>query len=120
MNELEVLNRLQSGDVNAKEAYESLYAAKPEKAVKLRKARFLRMKIYLPNESAAINTLLRALFIFPIPVGLISFSVRIANKNDKLNNADIDLKELRALIRYARKTRISIQSEDAIIKISIH
>ncbi len=117
----EVLNTLSQGDLTPQEAYEKLYPVEPE-IKKLKKARYVRMKITLLEESAGLNTFLKLLFIFPIPVWLIKMSVGLGNRVAKLEEKlddNIDLKMLKTMINHASGTKVHIISDDAIIRIDI-
>ncbi len=119
MPESEILSAVQEGRLSAQEAYEKLYPpAEMHPPSKLKRARYLRLRMYLPEESKALNTFLRILFMFPLPVGLIGFATRFIKIPEKVDD-EISLEELRQLLRYARGTKVNIISDDAIISIRI-
>lgn len=121
MQENEILTTLYNGEITAQDAYDSIYSQTPS-LKQLKRARYLRMRITLPDESAALNSFLRMLFIFPIPLWLFSFSFNFANKFSKLEEKlgdDINPDEIKTLIKHARGTKIHIVSDDAIIRIDI-
>ncbi len=121
MPENEILSTLYHGEITTQDAYDAMYKSKPS-IKKLRRARYLRMRITLPDESAALNSFLRMLFIFPIPLWLFSFSFNFTNKFAKLNEKlgeDVDLEEIKMLMKHARGTKIHIVSDDAIVRIDI-
>ncbi len=114
MNEHEVLTSLHEGKLSAQTAYETLF---PHAQQKLKKARFIRLKMVLPNEAPALNLLLRALFIFPLPIRLALFALRFVD--EKHFQDAFDKATLKKMIKYAANTRVTIQSEDALIRISV-
>ncbi len=87
----------------------------------LKRAHFVKISIRLPNEPRRINWLVRILFAFPIPVSIVNLFVRIVgSKMEKqLEETGLDAKDIRALVRYARGTRVFIDSEDARLSVKI-
>ncbi len=67
MTKNEVLNKLSKKEIDYKEAYDLLYPKMKE--VKPSKAHFVKLRVKVPDSKAA-NTLIRLLFILPIPIGL--------------------------------------------------
>ncbi len=142
----EVLNTLYQGKTSPEDALKTLENPAAFKGFK--KARFIRIKMKLPNESTRLNLFLRSLFAFPIPIGMARFFLNIAGKHapqavqkttkhlDHIDEAKrddvkakirssseeletIDFQEIGRYLRYARGTRIKIESTDAIITITI-
>ncbi len=142
----EVLNALYRGDTVPEDALETIENPAAFKGFK--KARFIRIRMKLPNESKRVNLLMRTIFAMPIPIGMVRFFLNIAGKHaphavqkttkhlDHIDEAKrdevkekiasssqqldtIDFQEIGRYLRFARGTRIDIESEDAIIAIRI-
>ncbi len=140
-----ILEKLYSGEITSEDALTRLT---PEPEFKgLKKARFVKIKIDLPNESRKLNFFLKALLSIPLPIGLAKLGVRLMNKSvkkgalsqkalanapedkkaeitEKMKSAetslnDFDFNELYNYLRYAKNTTIDIDSNDAKIKIKI-
>ncbi len=117
MEYLDTLSKLHNKEITSLEAYELLYKNDTVPIEKLKKAHFVRVKMVLPKESPALNTILNTVFMFPIPLAICRFGLRFI-KEHHLGN-DLDKRSLNLLVSRAKKTRIHIHTEDAIIKISI-
>ncbi len=115
----EVLDKVSSGDLTVEEAYNTLYPDTTKNLKALKRARFIRFKIHVPDESPSLNAFLRLLFIFPIPVSLVNFGLRFVKQPKELEGKDIDFQELKQLIKYSSGTRVNILSKDAKITIKI-
>ncbi|GEM_PF-578111 len=128
--EEEMLTTLHNGEITAMEAYESLYRSKPPVPFEkkhLKRAHFIKMRIHLPKESRRLNLFLKTLFAFPLPISIANLFLRLSMRNDKrrrkfqkhFEDTAIDTEHLPKMLRYARHTRIDIESDDARIRISI-
>ena len=142
----QVLNALYEGHANPEDALKTLENPAAFKGFK--KARFIRIRMKLPNESKKLNLFLRSLFALPIPISMARFFLNIAGKHapgavqktakhlDAIDEAKreevkqkihassaeieaIDFQEIGRYLRYARGTRIDIITSDAIINITI-
>ncbi len=143
-NRDDILNALYQGDVTLDDAYRQL--SEPP-TPRLKRARFVRISIKLPNESRGINTLMQVLFALPIPIGFAKLFLKQAKKKaqtviEKQAKKSIDLEdetaledvntkiteqteqlkqldEMYQLLRYAKGTRVFIDTNDAKIRIKI-
>lgn len=86
MKKNEILNQLVTQEISTHRAYRMLY--KPVKPQRLKRSSFVKLKIHVP-ESKGVNIFLRLIFLFPIPVCIVTFFVKRMSK-DKLPS-DIDL-----------------------------
>ncbi len=123
MHEGEVLQALHSGELSVDDAYAKLYppvakAAQPVNMKNLKRAHFIRMRIYLPEESAGLNLFLKTLFILPVPIRLVNFALRFVKIPQKYGS-DFSVDEIKALLKYSKGTRINVVTDDAIVKIAI-
>lgn len=66
------LARLQENKISPEVAYKKLYKKKRNKMPFTRRAHFIKLKIKVPGEKG-VNTLLRVLFFFPLPIFLVRF-----------------------------------------------
>ena len=73
MKKNEVLNQCQSNALEPKTAYEYLYPKCSRR--KLKRAHFLRLKIWL-KDSRGVSVLLAILFALPIPIGIARLFLR--------------------------------------------
>ena len=121
----EQLQALYNGEVSVQEVYKHL---EPETAIDtraLKRARYVKMRIRLPEESLGLNALLKILFGLPLPMFIARFILRKTMykslQHPNLQNQDIplDLEEIEKLIKYSKGTTIMIESKDANIKIKI-
>ncbi|MFP4286812.1 MAG: hypothetical protein ACLFRI_03860 [Candidatus Izemoplasmataceae bacterium] len=120
MNTLEVCEALYDGSLTSQQAYDTLTPMMNRRGVK--RAFFIKMRITLPNESKRLNAFLRILFAIPLPIGLVRFGLRFAPIDEQFKKNQIEglsKDDLSALLKYARGTKIKIESEDAIIRIVI-
>jgi len=128
MQDLEILNQIYDGNLTAQEGYDSLYPLFDKKALK--RARFIKMRVNVKeDDSKAANTLLKVLFILPLPLVFLRIALRIAKKKglskqfnynqiDQLTDAQLD--ELINLTKYAKHTKITVESDDADVIIKIY
>lgn len=115
----DILNKVSSGELSPQKAYETMYPEPPPSYKGLKKARFVRFRMHIPNESSTLNAFLRILFIFPIPVSLLNVGLRFMKKPSQLKEKDVDFDALKKLVKYSGGTRINILSKDANITIKI-
>ncbi|BCR35515.1 hypothetical protein [Mariniplasma anaerobium] len=73
MTKYEVLNQLSSNEIDYQKAYEMLYPKIKKR--KARKARFVKLKINIPDSKGA-SAFVNTLFLFPIPISFIMFFLR--------------------------------------------
>ena len=117
------LQALYQGDINLDEAYQSLYPSIDTRS--LRRARFVKFRIILPEESLKLNLFLRVLFGLPVPVGLARFFFKkFMNKAEThpkfdLESFGLDRDDLLHLITYSKGITVKIESKDAIISLKI-
>lgn len=111
-----VLEQIEIGELNSQEAFEILFPEpKPPKPGK--RAHFIKMNIRIPEEGKGVNTLLKILFMIPIPIIFARMGLRFADRFVK--DQDVDLKVIRDLLKYSRNTRINVDSDDAKVDIKI-
>lgn len=125
MDHLETLERLHAGDISLDEAHHMI-TPKVKRPPGLKRARYAKMRIKLnKEESRFARILLRVLFALPLPMFLVRFGLNIAikrmpsNAKDEIEQAMGDVEMLKTYIKYSRGTTITIQSDDADIKIKI-
>ncbi len=86
MTKYEVLNKLSNNEIDYKTAYHLLY---PKiKIKKARKARFIKLRIKIPDHKGA-SFFINLLFLIPIPIGIIKFFLK--RKMDKPFNEHIPI-----------------------------
>ncbi|MFH5881445.1 hypothetical protein [Liberiplasma polymorphum] len=123
MNQLQVCEKVYNGELSASQAHELLVPKINTKLLK--RARFIKMRIHLPNESRKLNTFLKILFALPIPLFIARWGLNIAGKKAGSHHGkheftdEISLDEIKALLKYAKGTRIKVESNDAVIRIII-
>ncbi len=115
MNQLSVLKRIEKHELTAYEALDRLYPV--EKIKPGKRAFFIKMSINIPEEGRALNTFLRILFALPIPLIFARMGLRFAKRY--FDKEDIDINEISRLLKYSRNTKISIESEEALVDIKI-
>ncbi len=143
--QLDVLNALYEGQVSSEKALQRLTPKHEFKGFK--RARYIKIKMSIPNGSRKLNMFLKTLFAIPIPIGFGKIVVKLMNSKvqkglmntkslekvdpekrqevaEKMWRAenslnDLDLNELYTYLRYAKNTTIDIDTEDAKIKIKI-
>ena len=118
-----LLNQVYEGQMTAEEAYNMMHPLFDKK--KLKRARFVKFRIRLPNESRKLNIFLRVLFGLPVPICLVRFALRFVNEekmksfSSEQDVITLDRATLRKLITYSKGTRINVDSDDARIIIKI-
>ena len=78
----EILKKVQNNQLSAKKAYKKLYKTK-----RIRRAKFVKVKIHL-YENTWINSLLKVLLIFPIPISIVNRKIK------KEISLDFNIREL--------------------------
>jgi hypothetical protein len=120
MEEIEVLNKLASGEVSLFDVYNRLekHQLVPQKP---KKARFLKVHIDPHDENRATKALLKTIFSIPLPLGLVRmFLINLLHKElSKHDEWAIDKEPLVSLIKYAKDIKITIESSDATIRIQL-
>ena len=116
------LQALYDGQKNIEEVYNSLVPQVNTHSLK--RARYVKMRIILPEESTGLNIFLKMLFGLPLPMSIARFILRKAMakaSHPKLHKEELglDFHDLDQLIKYSRGTTISIDSKDAKIRIKI-
>jgi len=118
MNYQKVLSQIESGELTSQEAFNTLYPVKKEKTSKPgKRATFIKLKVTVPEEGKGVNTFLRILFALPIPMIFARMGLRIATRFVK--DEDVDMKEISKMLKYAKNTRIQIDSTDAQVDIRV-
>lgn len=118
MNYQSVLQKLENEDLTPELAYKELY---PEKNIKPgKRASFIKLRVHVPEEGKGLNTFLRILFAFPIPLVFARWGLRIASKHTNIEDEqDFDVNEILKFLKYSRGTRVSVDSKDAVVDIKI-
>ena len=115
MNQKNLLQKIESNELTAFDAYNKLY---PEKLSKVgKRAFFIKMSVKIPEEGKGINTFLRILFAIPIPMMFARMGLRLGQRFIKVDG--LDIKEISHLLKYSRNTKISVESSDALVDIKI-
>jgi hypothetical protein len=119
MNTLELCENIYDGKLSAIEAYDTMTPMVNKSGLK--RAFFVKMRITLPNESKRLNAFLRVLFALPLPIGLLRFALRFApiDKTLEKEASGFTKADLSAMLKYARGTKVKIETDDAIIRIII-
>lgn len=118
MNYDKVLTKLENQDLTPTLAYKELYNKKRPKPGK--RATFVKLNITVPNEGKGLNTFLKILFAFPIPLVFARWGLRLGQKYGKLDeNENMDFEELLYFLKYSKGTRISVDAKDAQVDIKI-
>ena len=115
MSQKSVLKKLESSELTAYEAYKELYPLKKQKIGK--RAFFVKMSVTIPEESKRLNTFLKILFVIPIPMIFARMGLRFGSRFIK--DTDIDISEIAKLLKYSRNTKISVESQEALVDIKI-
>jgi hypothetical protein len=115
MNYNSVLKKLENNEISSTEALSELYPEPKTRPGK--RAFFVKMKIYVPEEGKGVNRLLKFLFLIPFPMIFARMGLRFANRFIK--DEDLDLSEISKLLKYSRNTRIDIDSKDAQVNIKV-
>ena len=115
MKQATVLHKIENNELTAAEGYDLLYPFKKQKIGK--RASFVKLKVRVLNEGRGVNNLLRVLFILPIPILFARIILRFSTRFIKSD--DVDLKKMVHLIKYSKNTRVSVESDDAIINIEV-
>jgi len=115
MNQITILKKIENNELNAVDAYKELYPEKKPHGGK--RAYFIKMSVKIPNEGRGINTFLRILFMFPIPIMFARMSLRIGGRF--LHEEDVNFKEISRMIKYSKNTKISVESSDALVDIKV-
>ena len=119
MNQKSILKKLENNELTAGEALNKLYPVKHEKLGK--RASIVKMSFKVPEEGKALNTFFKILFAIPLPIIFARLGLRFAGRlaNRFAKNEDIDFKEISKLLKYSKDTRISVESDQAIIDIKV-
>ena len=115
MSQKSVLKKLENNELSASEALNQLYPEKIEKPGK--RASLIKMSFKVPEEGKALNTFFKILFAIPLPIVFARIGLRIAGRFAKVE--DFDIKEISKMLKYSKNTRISVESEDAVIDIKV-
>lgn len=128
----DILSAVALGELSPEDALEALTPTVSFKGLK--KARFVKISIDLPNESARLNMFLRALFAMPLPIVCAKLALKVAKKKGSTaieshvkdeqakTNALKEVNDLEGyyeMIRYAKHCKVDIITNDAIIHIKI-
>lgn len=96
MEKNEILNQLATKEISKNRAYKMLYqTSKPRK---LKRAHFLKMKIRVPD-SRGTNIFLRVLFLFPIPVFIVTFFLKRISKDKLPEHIDLSKEDIVNLVK---------------------
>jgi hypothetical protein len=115
MTKYEVLNQLNQKQMSTKEAYDLLY--KEEKTRKPRRARFVKVKISVPDSKGA-SLFLALVLAFPIPIGIIKWAIsKKANQqiSEQFQMTPMELIELIS-IRGVKVNVVSKNNEKVFVK----
>jgi len=115
MNQKNVLQKIESNELTAFDAYKKLYPEKKSRGGK--RAFFIKMSVKIPEEGRGLNTFLRILFAIPIPIMFARMGLRLGQRFIKVD--DLDIKEISQLLKYSRNTKISVESSEALVDIKI-
>ncbi len=83
MKKNEVLNQLKEKKISVNKAYDLLYGNEITQT-KLRKAHFIKLKFDIKDEKFA-NALLKTVFLFPVPMFLIKWVIKLVMKKGVQN-----------------------------------
>jgi hypothetical protein len=108
MTKYEVLNQLNQKQLNTKDAYELLF--KEVKERKPHRARFVKVKIFVPDSRGA-SIFLGILLAFPIPIGIIKWAISKKSNQYISEQFQITPMELIELISI-RGVKVDIISKD--------
>ncbi len=112
---------LYNGEKTVDEVYDSIVPSFNTRSLK--RARYAKMRIHLPEESRRLNLFLRALFGMPIPLFIARFIMRKTLKSKIQSHVDDHLgfsyHDLDQLLKYSRGTTVSIDTDEAQIRIKI-
>lgn len=117
MNHSQVLKKLENNEITPEMAYKLLYKEKKVKPGK--RAFFIKIRIYVPEEGKKVNGFLKVLFAIPLPIMFARMGLRVTNRFAKMDEEDFDIKEISRLLKYSKHTQIKIDSDDAQIDIKI-
>lgn len=117
MKSKKILDKIESGELTAQDAFQKLYPITKTKPGK--RATFIKMNIQVPDESKGVNTFLRILFALPIPMVFARLGLRLGKRFAKLEDEDIDFDQLLHMLKYSKNTRIHVDSNDAEVDIKI-
>lgn len=118
MNYQKVLSKLETNEITPELAYKELYKRKEPKPGK--RATFIKLKVQVPEEGKGLNTFLRILFAFPIPLIFARWGIRFGSRFAKIEDEDdINIDEILKYIKYSKGTKVSVEAKDAIVDISI-
>ena len=95
MKKIEVLNQLESKQIDYKTAYHLLYPKIEER--KPQRAHFIKVKIRIPDQSG-VNALLSVLLILPIPIFIIRWVIKKRSDIKLGNDFNISPEDLITLI----------------------
>ena len=115
MNQKSVLKKLENSELTVNDAYKELYPVSKSRGGK--RAYFIKMSIRIPEEGKGLNTFLRILFAIPIPMMFARMGLRLGGRFIKDENFDIN--EISKLLKYSKNTKISVESQDALVDIKI-
>lgn len=115
------LEALYNGEKSVDEVYHQLVPTIDTRSLK--RARYAKMRIKLPEESLGLNLFLRLLFALPFPLFIARFALRKGLyrkiQNQSHNAFNFELEDINHLIKYSKGTTISIDTDDAQIRIKI-
>lgn len=108
MKKFEVLDQLEQKSLSVKDAYNLMYGYQ----FKLKKAHFVKLRIKI-EESKGVSTLLRIIFLFPIPIFMIKWALKLALKNSKghIDKVPLTVGEISELISY-RGLLVNVDAHD--------
>lgn len=115
MNRKSILQRIENNELTALDAFNELYPEKKSRGGK--RAFFIKMSVKIPEEGKGLNTFLRILFLFPIPIIFARMGLRLGSRF--LHEEEIDFKEISKMLKYSKNTKISVESSDALVDIKI-
>lgn len=111
--ELSVLEDIALNKINALDAYIHDEASR----LNLKRARFVRFKLQSSEMPLFLNGVFRLMSRIPLPLKLAHFALgRIPQKNDMSWSHAV----AKHLLRYAKGTKIRIDTDDATIAITVH
>lgn len=106
INKVNILRKVFNGQLSLNKGYHLLYKEK-----QLKKARFVKLSIKT-NESRGVDTLLKTLFIVPVPISLLKLFLK--NKKELINeNIPFTIYEIITLFAY-KGFSVDIVSSDGV------
>lgn len=110
-----VLKKLQDNEISIDEAFKDLYP-EPKKRIGKR-ATFIKLKLFVPEEGKGFNRLFKIIFFLPFPVIFARMGIRFASRFVKDKN--IDMAEISNMLKYAKHSQVHVDTEEAQIDIKI-